>query len=285
MIFGCKVRNNNDTEDICMDLQVLVVSMHQNDFSLVDKMNIQTNAIIANQTSRNDFEEKEYAFGKVKMISTQTRGVGLNRNIALLAAEADILLFADDDVCYYDGAAEGVKKAFEQNPRADVLLFGIDLTQNGVIVRRKHNRRGRAHVWNSMKFGAVVIAIRRKALLSANLKFNELFGGGSPFSCGEDSLFIKACLDRSLKVYTDTFVLGTCSKDTSSWFNGYNEKYLYDKGVLYSQLFPRMKYVMALYYGFRLRNRTNMSARKNIRMILTGIKNAKKLQPYSEAVR
>jgi hypothetical protein len=77
-----------------MDLQILVVSMHQSDFSLVDKMNMRTNVIIANQTSFDGVEEKKYDFGTVKMISSQTRGVGLNRNIALLASETDILLFA-----------------------------------------------------------------------------------------------------------------------------------------------------------------------------------------------
>ncbi len=268
-----------------MKLQVLVVSMHQSDFSLVDKMNIRTNAVIANQTSYNGFEEKEYEFGTVKMISTATRGVGLNRNIALLASEADILLFSDDDMRYYDGALNGVSEAFANNPRADVIIFSTDITRDGEIIQRKYNKKKRARMWNAMKHGTYAVAIRRRALIQANLKFNELFGGGCPFSCGEDSLFIKACLDRSLRVYTDPYVLGTCCKDASSWFTGYNEKYLYDKGVLYSYLFPVLKHAVAVYYGFRLRRKTKMSARKNIRMILTGIKNAKKLLPYSEAVR
>ncbi|MBE6884097.1 MAG: glycosyltransferase family 2 protein [Ruminococcaceae bacterium] len=263
-----------------MDLQVLVVSMYQSDFSLMDKMNIRTNAIIANQTSCNGFEEREYEFGKVKMISTQTRGVGLNRNIALLASEADILLFSDDDMCYYDGALNGVKEAFAQNTRADVIIFSTDITRNGTIVERRYSKRKRAHIWNSMKYGTYAIGIRRKSLLKANLKFNELFGGGCPFSCGEDSLFIKACLDHSLKVYTDPYVLGTCCKDSSSWFTGYNEKYLYDKGVLYSFLFPRTKYLLAYYYGYRLKNKTKFSVGKNIAMIKKGIKNAKSLKVY-----
>ena len=265
-----------------MKLQVLVASMHQNDFSLVDKMNIRTNAIIANQTSQKSFEEKEYEFGIVKMISTKTRGVGLNRNIALLASEADILLFSDDDMYYYDGTLNGVKEAFAQNIRADVIIFSTDITRDGNIVESRQNKRKRARVWNSMKYGTYSIGIRRKSLIRENLKFNELFGGGCPFSCGEDSLFIKSCLDHGLKVYTDPYVLGTCCKDSSSWFTGYNEKYLYDKGVLYSFLFPRWKQFLAVYYAYRLRKKTGFSFVKNLKMIKKGIKNANSLKVYSE---
>lgn len=265
-----------------MELQILVVSMHQSDFSLIEKMNIQIDAIIANQTSQNSFDEKEYDFGKVKMISTKTRGVGINRNIALLASEADILLFSDDDMCYYDGALNGVKEAFLNNPRADVILFSTDITKKGQIVERRYNKKRRAHIWNSMKYGTYAIAIRRKSLLKSNIKFSELFGGGCPFSCGEDSLFIKACFDNSLKVYTDPYVLGARCKDSSSWFSGYNEKYLYDKGVLLSFLFPGLKYLLAVYYGYRLRSKTKFSIFKNITMINNGIKNAGKLKRYSE---
>ena len=108
-------------------LQVLVATMHQKDTSIVEKMNIGCDAVIANQADRNDILVTE----RVKMITTNTRGVGLNRNIALLAADAELLLFADDDMVYYDGMAEAVEQAFRDNPQADVLIFGVDITRNG----------------------------------------------------------------------------------------------------------------------------------------------------------
>ena len=72
-------------------LQVLVATMHQKDLSLVEKMNIRCDAVIANQADKNEILTED----NVTMITTKTRGVGLNRNIALLAADAEILLFAD----------------------------------------------------------------------------------------------------------------------------------------------------------------------------------------------
>ena len=263
-----------------MELQVLIAAMNQKDFSLIDRMSLKTNAIIANQTNENRFDERKYDFGRVKMISTKTRGVGINRNIALLASDADIVLFSDADMFYYDGTLQGVKAAFFENPNADVLIFCLDITRNGEITRRKYHKTGRAHLWNSLKYGTVVVAAKRKSLLKANIKFSELFGGGCDFSCGEDSLFIKECFDKGLKIYKSSYVLGACSKDASSWFTGYGEKYLYDKGVLLNFLFPKLKHLLAIYYGCRFKKATKYSILKNIKMINEGIKNAKELKPY-----
>ena len=39
-----------------MTLQVLVATMHQTDHSLLEKMNIQSDAIVVNQCNRNEVE-------------------------------------------------------------------------------------------------------------------------------------------------------------------------------------------------------------------------------------
>ena len=78
-----------------MRVQVLVATMHQTDYSLLEKMNIQTDAIVVNQCDENKIEEFEYNGHKIKWLSLKERGVGLSRNTALMRADADILLFAD----------------------------------------------------------------------------------------------------------------------------------------------------------------------------------------------
>ena len=110
------------------ELQVLVATMHQTDLSLWEKMNIGCDAILAYQADREEVTCRQTEQGTVKMITTTTRGVGLNRNIALLASEAEYLLFADEDVVYYDGAAREVCEAFRENPRADVLIMSVPST-------------------------------------------------------------------------------------------------------------------------------------------------------------
>lgn len=259
-------------------LQVLVATMHQKELSIVEKMNIRCSAVIANQADRNEILVK----GDLKMITTTTRGVGLNRNIALLASDAEILLFADDDVVYNDDMPQAVITAFRENPQADVLIFGMDIVKNGRVIERRYLKNRRLHVFNAMRFGTCRIAIRRKALLRANLIFNQNFGGGCPFSSGEDSLFLKACFDRGLKVYANQYVLGTCAKDTSTWFVGCDEKYFYDKGVLMRYLFPRVPRVMALYFAIRFKRPTDIKIMQRIRLMQEGVCGGKSMQQYQK---
>jgi glycosyltransferase involved in cell wall biosynthesis len=245
-------------------------------------MNIRSFAVIANQADREEIVSCETEFGNIKMITTATRGVGLNRNIALMAADAEILLFSDDDVVYNDDVAENVTAAFETLPQADVIVFGMDIVKNGKITERRHLKRGRLRVWSSMRFGTYTVAVRRSSVIKKNVTFNQCFGGGCPFSAGEDTLFLKSCFDAGLKVYSYDYVLGTCCKDSSSWFVGYNEKYFYDKGVLVRNLFPKTAYVMALYFGIRFKRKTDLGVFKRLKYIYTGVRKGKKMIPYGE---
>ena len=257
-------------------LQVLVATMHQKDLTLAKKMNIRCGAVIANQADRNQILVED----DLKMITTNTRGVGLNRNIAVLASDGDILLFADDDVVYNDDMPQAVLAAFRENPQADVLVFGMDIMKNGSVVEKRHLKNRRLHVFNAMRFGTYRIAIRRSALLRANIQFNQNFGGGCPFSSGEDSLFLKACFDRGLKVYAHEYVLGTCAKDASTWFVGYNEKYFYDRGVLMRYLFPCMPHLMALYFAVRFKRTTDIPVGLRIQLMQEGVRGGKHMRQY-----
>lgn len=263
-----------------MRFQILVVTMHQADLSIAKKMNIRCSAVITNQADREELVNEATAFGELKMITTPTRGVGLNRNIGLLAANADILLFGDDDVVYNDDVEQAVVEAFQQIPEADVIVFGADILKNGTITERRRSGIGRLHVWNAMRFGTYRIAVRRKAIVDNNITFSQCFGGGCAFSSGEDSLFLKACFDNGLKVYSHSYCLGTCCKDSSTWFQGYNEKFFYDKGVLTRKLFPRASYIVALYFGLRYARRTEVPFLKRMRLICAGIRASKKMIPY-----
>ena len=262
------------------NLQVLVATMHQADLSIVDKMNIRCNAVIANQSDREEVVNSNSAYGNVKMITTPTRGVGLNRNIALMASDADVLLFADDDIVYNDDMHEGVLNAFSRLPDADVIIFGIDIVKGGAVVEKRNTEIRRLRIWNSMRYGTCRMAVRRKALIENNITFNQCFGGGCEFSSGEDTLFLKACFDHGLKVYSYSYNLGACCKDTSTWFVGHNEKFFYDKGVLIRRLFPKSAYLMALYFAIRFKRETELGALKRIRCMCAGARGGKKMKPY-----
>ena len=70
---------------------MLVATMNQNDYSLLNKMNIQTDIIVGNQCAINKVEEFKYRGNNVRWYSFSEKGVGLNRNNALMRAKGIIL--------------------------------------------------------------------------------------------------------------------------------------------------------------------------------------------------
>ena len=136
------------------------------------------------------------------MISSADRGVGKNRNKALIYASGDYLLCADQDMIYLNGYDKIVEEAFEKCPKADVIVFKLEYLNRFTPARKEKNKFKRVYWWNSMRYGAARIAIKKSAVDKSCLSFSPLYGGGAPFSSGEDSLFIRDAFLKGLKMYT-----------------------------------------------------------------------------------
>ena len=171
-------------------VEVVCVTMGQKDLTIADKMHITGDAVFGNQADGYRKETQLSAGRTLRMITTDTRGVGVNRNIALLHAAGDILLFADDDICYADGYADGVRHAYAQHPDADMILFSLDITQGGRVIRQVKNRDGRLRFHRALRYGTCVCSIRRDSQRRANIWFSTIFGGGTNYAHGEDTLFL-----------------------------------------------------------------------------------------------
>lgn len=230
-----------------MKLQVLVATMNQKDFSLVDKMNLNSDTIFANQSdymSDDIIEKNNHIY---RMVTTKTRGVGKNRNIALTYASGDIYLLADDDILYYEGYEQKIIDAFRKNPGADAVIFNIE-TVGREVKRRMNNKIQKVNLLNFQNYGAVRLAFKREAFQKANVCFSELFGGGTYYSHGEDSLFIREFLRAGMSVYTSPEYIGEVNQEESSWFTGYGNKFFYDQGALMKAMFPKMNFLYVNFY-------------------------------------
>lgn len=263
-------------------VEVVMATMGQADFSLVEKLNIRCDVLFANQTDNNNYAEIETECGNARMVSTTTRGVGVNRNIGISYSVGDVLLFADDDLVYNSDMPQKVKKAFEELEEADVIIFGLNVSENGKICRTVTHKTGRLPMLKSMRYGALTVAIKKSSLLKANVKFNELFGGGCIYSHGEDSDFIFNCYKKKLKVFTYEYILGTTARDESSWFNGFDEKYFYDAGALVKNTFGILSYPQMLRLAIKAKSQDNLSFRKKMKVMLAGYRNYKNILSYSE---
>ena len=59
------------------------------------------------------------------------------------------------------------------------------------------------------------------------------------------------CLKRNLKIYSSTKYLGTVYHNKSLWFKGYDEKFFYDKGALFTALNKNIRHLLMLQYLIR----------------------------------
>lgn len=226
-----------------MNVEVLASVMNSSVKEITAQMNLDSDAVIINQCDCLAQEETEYRGHRVRFFSFPERGVGRSRNEAILRAEGDICLFADADIVYEKGYAEAVLQEFTRNPKADMILFNITVEEK----RRTYHitARKRVHWYNCGRYGAVSFAVKRNSLLQSGVAFSLLFGGGARYSNGEDSLFLKEFMDKGYRVYTAPVTIGRECVGDSTWFEGYNKKFFYDRGVLYRCLYGKAARMLA----------------------------------------
>jgi len=234
-----------------MYLELLISAVNAEPDKLIETMKIECPAVLVNQCGRVSITVLERESGAVRVFDSDERGVGKSRNKALSEARGDILLFADEDIVYDPGFAERVIDEFAAHPEADGLFFNVRVCEE----RRTYWNEdySRVHIWNGGRYPAYSIALRKSAVDRAAgkgkpLRFSELFGGGAKYSCGEDSLFIRDCLGAGLKLYRTPTEIGEEIPRPSTWFKGYDEKYFFDRGVLYHFLYGILAYPMGVRY-------------------------------------
>ena len=251
-------------------------------------MNLDCDAVIVNQLigdyhdddavgERLDYiqEFKDY---EARIIHRIEKGVGRSRNTALENADHELIQFGDDDIVYDDGYAGKVIAEFDAHPEADILLFNVKAQE------------GRETYWNTDfarvnwrnygRYPAYAICARRQKLLDSGVKYSLLFGGGAPYMNGEDSLFLHDCLKAGLAIYRTPVAIGKERKGESTWFKGYkDEKFFFDRGVLYHFLYGKL----AAVFGFRFlfKNRNEMCKELGLmhcyKLLCSGVRHGRKL--------
>ncbi len=230
-----------------MAVAVLIAALEQDPKALLEQMNIASDAVIVNQCDRDGEEYFDHYGHAIRIISMHDRGVGKSRNAAInqaLKMKDDILLFSDQDIIYRSGYAQDIDAEFDAHPEADMILFNIDVAAERATY---HNEAWKRVRWyNCGRYGAVSFAIRASKLKESVVRFSLLYGGGAKYSAGEDSLFLKDLMDRGIRVYASPIMIGKEQVGESTWFKGYDEKFFFDRGALYHDLYGRMAKPWAL---------------------------------------
>ncbi len=240
-------------------LQILISSVNKNPEELLQAMNLESGGVLVNQLIGDNAPlgitpgEKSCEINgqQFLILNRNEKGVGLSRNTALEQASSEFIQFGDDDIVYEEGYAGRIIKEFDEHPEADVLLFNVKAQE------------GRETYWNEDfskvswynygRYPAYAICARREKLINSGVKYSLLFGGGAPYMNGEDSLFLHDALKAGLSIYRTTVFLGKEKKGESTWFNGYTDKFFFDRGVLYHFLYGGMAPVFGFRYLYKNR--------------------------------
>lgn len=226
-----------------MTLELLVSAMNKEPLALAQEMHIDSDALIVSQGEEYTYEETPYKEHRIRYYSMAERGVGLSRNHVLMRAQADVGLFADEDIVYVKDYEKLVLEAFRDHPQADMLLFNVKASPGRETYHIE--QFGRVRTYNCGRYPTYSFAVKVEAVRRRNITFHLYFGGGARYSNGEDSLFIQECIHKGMKVYRVPVTIGQERTRESTWFKGYNKKFFYDRGVLYHYLYGRLAGLMA----------------------------------------
>ena len=246
-----------------MKLEVLLSVMNLNRKDL-DKMNITSKCTVINQCGENKSEK----YKNFNIYSYDELGTSNSRNRGLEQINEDIILLCDDDVVYNKDYEKIVLNEFEKNTKADVIIFNYESPNRKKRIIKK---RKRLHIYNSLNYATYNIAFRKNSILSNNIKFNPSFGPGAKYNNGSDTLFIRDLFKNKLKVYSSPMYLGTVYNKKSTWFKGYNEKFFFNKGALFTAINPRIRHILILQYLIRHKETlTNIKFKEAYKLMLKG---------------
>lgn len=233
-----------------MNIEVLVSAMYRTDADIYKQMNLHTDAVIVNQHDKNEVCNTSINGKNVLFITCTDRGVGKSRNRAVMSSTADICVFADEDMTFYDNYAQIISDEFAKNSRAEAILFNIDV-KNADRPVEKISKSKKMTLRDAMRYGIPALAVKREVLYKKNISFSLLFGGGATYGSGEDTIFFRDMLKNKMNVYISDKKIAVTDAADSSWFKGFDDKFFSDKGALYAAMFGKKAYITSIITAYR----------------------------------
>ena len=244
-----------------LEVLLSILKLHKKDLK---KMNITTPCTVINQCNKQNYEK----YLNYDIYNYNELGTAKSRNRGLQHIKKDIIALCDDDVIYKEDFEKIIIQEFEKHPESDIITFNLDSPYRKTKMNKKNKR---LHIYNILKYSSSRIVFRKSSILNKYIKFNELFGPGAIYTSGEDTLFLVDSLKSGLKIYASTKNIGTVNHIHSSWFKGYNDKYFFDKGALFTAISHTFRHF--LFVQYLLRNRevlTNISFIKAYHLMKLG---------------
>lgn len=262
-----------------MSFELLISTMHKNTGEVLEMLmqsNVKCDVLVVVQGNTEGYEEIQQNNQSIRVLFSKDRGLSKSRNLALQKSTADIVLLADDDLIYFDGFNDLIVKSFKENSSYQFLIFNVDNFD------KTYPDKVRKVLWHHiLGFASWQIAFRRKDVLGEGILLNENFGTGSGvYNSGEENIFLAKCYKHFNMLYIPEKILKR-PKSESTWFTGYNDTFLFDRGAVFYAISPKFAYFLILQFTIRRKRLfPNYEYRKIISLMLDGMKNCKANMHY-----
>lgn len=228
------------------DLEVLVSTRNlkeERDVDLLlENMKIQSKYLIVNQ-SKTTFIENDCVVTKNEM------GLSKSRNCGIQTSNAEIILFADDDVKYLSNYASIISQYHNKYDETDIICFYVESRNK----KRKTKKllTGKVGFLKSMRIVSFEISAKRRALINNEMYFNENFGAGTKFNRGEEQIFLYEALRKGMKIRFVNQKIGEAQQAESTWFSDFDDTFFKIQGRVFKEMTPQYYKLLIWQYAIR----------------------------------
>ena len=190
----------------------------------------------------------------IKLIKSSEKGLSKSRNRGIPFCTGDLIVLSDDDCWYPEDAAERIVKSFIDYD-IDVLLTQIYDFDNSRKYKDYSNEQSTVNtMFKLMSKSSIEIAYKRND--KTNLYFDELFGLGAQFVCGEEVDFLLNLYRNNSKILYRPIVTVYHEKK----YSGSTRNQVVAKGAIYSKNFNRIIGTLICVKDLILRKENNFTA-------------------------
>lgn len=222
---------------------ILVSCMHEKSNDIIKKANIESNAVIINQCDEDSRSIINLKDSTISWINSTERGLSRSRNMAIKNSNADICLLADNDEVFDDDIEDKILMAYDELPDADIIIFRLH--NKTTKLKNKIYKPWRMEM---QRICSLQISFKRSSIVNNKLKFDVKLGAGTGNGAGEENKFLVDCYDAGLKIYHYPLYIANIVESESTWFNGYNEKFFYNHGMVTRYTWGLMISVLYAFY-------------------------------------
>lgn len=270
------------SKNVSVEVLLSVMNIkNKEQFENVLKSNNITGQVVAVNQIKNNEDIFNVESNRKRLYSYNEKGASKSRNRLLENASGDICIFADDDIIYNKNYENLIEQEYNKNKKADVIILFIE-NENKNREKNKRIRNKKINILDIMKVRTYEIALTKetiKRIKEKNIKFDCNFGPQGIFHKGEETVFLATLLKSGFKIYSFNEKIGIAQNDTSTWFTGFDEKYLYDQGAIFYKIAPKIYKLLIIQYIIRkyFLYRKNVNVKQAYRQMISGAKKCKEI--------